>query len=653
MIESLPLYGTRFYQNPLQDSTGNVPTNPDPYVLKFQGRYYCYATDCEGIKVSVSRDLVQWQPLGYAVQEEGRKNYWAPCVVFAEGKFYLYYSNTPVEAPETQNEWLRVAVSAKPEGPFHYVKTLFRKFSVDSEVVKDKASNYYIFYSTVDVTDSALENTGSSILVDRLPLFDEVAGEPQAVVLPTLEEEMLDWVSFEEARDWSIVEGATYGEHHGKAYLLYSANIYASENYYIGYALAEKDAPIDQLKWEKYPNNYTYYALVKASQHVEGTGHTSLVKAPNNVDSWLFYHGQDTGGTWAPEKEHRTLRMDRLFFDGDALMTYAPSTDEQPAPALPDLQEFFEGEIRLEIQSGQASVSKEGWLTDKTPFIGLYGKQYQYYHLELDLTAKPGNMGSKDGAVIAYRNKRHYTNIYLRSGTSVLTVEQVKNGIHSILATFPLKDFDATVNQHLEVIRSFADYELSLNGVYIGRVHLDEQPARVGICSGYTTTVFHYLAVTETIDLFGPQMRLIGNFFASDVPVLINSSNQLASFRKEPVTLTSELKKGYQYGVTYTLPNEESRVTFRLRMGMEDIEIQLDPTKITIPKLQLQDSFPRAKNDKSTATFLVVDRTVTLLFKNGAYKFPLSPGQDTISCQFILKKAALDAWELVRVVSGV
>src|SRR5699024_7530855 len=114
------------------------------------------------------------------------------CVVYDGGKFYLYYSNTPVEAPGTENEWLRVAVSAKPEGPFQYEKTLFRKFSIDAEVVKDRESNYYLFYSTLDVTDSALENTGSSILVDRLEHFDEVAGEPQAVVLPTLEEEMLD-----------------------------------------------------------------------------------------------------------------------------------------------------------------------------------------------------------------------------------------------------------------------------------------------------------------------------------------------------------------------------------------------------------------------------------------------------------------------------
>lgn len=651
MTEPLTLYGNRFYQNPLKDGAGTVHTHPDPYVLKYQGRYYCYATDYDGIKVSVSRDLVTWELLGYAVQEEGRKNYWAPCVVYDGGKFYLYYSNTPVEAPETQNEWLRLAVGIKPEGPFQYEKTLFRKFSVDPEVAKDKESNYYLFYSTLDVTDSALENTGSSILVDRLVHFDEVSGEPQAVVLPTLEEEMLDWVSVEEAQDWSIVEGATYVEHHDKSYLLYSANIYASENYYIGYALAEKNAPIHQLKWEKFPNNYTYYALLKASPQVEGTGHTTLVRAPNNVDFWLFYHGQDTGGIWAPEREQRTLRMDRLFFDGDALMTYAPSSSNQPAPALPDLQEYFEDRTNLEIMSGHYSVTEEGWVTAKTPFIALCEKQYQYYHLELDLTAKPANLGSKDGAVIAYHNETYYTSVYLRSGTSVMAVEQVKNGIHSVIATFRLKDFDASVNQHLEVVRSFGEYELYLNDVHIGRVLLDEQPARVGICSGYTTTVFHYFAVTETIDLYGTSMHRVGNFFTSDVPVLVNASNQLASFRKEPVTLTTQLKTNYQYSLTYTLPNVESRLTCRFKLGTEDLEIQLEPTKIIIPQLEQEQSFNLAKNDKSTVNFLLVDQTLTVLFKNRVFQFPLSFDQETVKCQLVLRKAALDSWELVRVVT--
>lgn len=652
MVDSLPLYGNRFYRNPLRDSTGQAPTNPDPFVMKFQGHYYCYATDDKGIKVSVSRDLVQWQALGYALQEEGRTNYWAPCVLYASGSFYMYYSNVPVEDTNPQNEHLRLAVSTAPGGPFQHVKTLFQKFSIDPEVVKDGESNYYLFYCSNDATDTDFENTGSSILVGRLLELDKLAGEPRPVIMPTLEEEKFGENAWDMVHDWYTIEGATYMEHHGYAYLLYSANTYAGEDYYIGYALAERDVPIHKLEWEKYPNNYTYYALVKRSQNVEGTGHTTLVKAPNNVDTWLLYHGRDTNEPRIPEKEQRTMRLDRLFFDGDTLMAYAPTTTEQAAPAMPTFQEFYEEEGTMKIQTGQAALSQGGWATTQTPFLALYEKKYQYYHLETDFSAKPSNIGSKDGVVIAYLSKEDYTSVYLRSGTSTLTVEQVKNGIHSILASFPLKGFNATFNQNLHVVRCFSDYEFYLNGSYIGKVILEESPAQVGICSAYTATVFHYFALTETVDLYGKHMQKMGNFFAADVPVLINSANQLAAFRRNPVTLTTEFQEGHQYSLTYTLPNAESRVTCRLQLGMEELEVVLEPTKLTIEKLNVQKVFPLAKNDKSTVYFLVMDQKLLLLFKNTVYQQPLPSGLEKVTCRLVLKKAALDSYELVRVANG-
>lgn len=49
---------TNTYCNPVPFSDGKRHTNPDPYILKWCGNYYCYATDEEGVKVSVSKDLV-------------------------------------------------------------------------------------------------------------------------------------------------------------------------------------------------------------------------------------------------------------------------------------------------------------------------------------------------------------------------------------------------------------------------------------------------------------------------------------------------------------------------------------------------------------------------------------------------------------------
>lgn len=645
---SLPLYGKHTYQNPLKDETGHVPTRPDPFILKFQGRYYCYSSHIEGVRVSVSRDLVQWQSLGFALQEESRYEFWAPAVIYAEGTFYMYYSSAPSNSLDPHDERLRLATSATPQGPFHYQKTLFNKFSIDAEVVKDQDSHYYLFYSTNDITGTEPDNTGTSILMDRLVDFDEVAGEPRPVVIPTIEEEIFKENRFGDGRDWYTVEGASYLEHHDKAYLLYSANAYVKEDYYISYALAPKNDSFQELEWEKYPNDYTYYPLIKRSSQVEGTGHNTVVKAPNNVDDWIVYHGRDASEPLQAGKEQRTMRMDPLFYDGDALMTYAPSAIEQSAPALPDCQEFFQDAVRLKIEKGEATLTPAGWETTQAPFLALHDQPYQYYQLALDLSAKPASVGSKNGAIISYHHKDYYTSVFLRSGTSTLVVEQIKNGIQTMLASFPLKNFDAVYNQHLQVNRCFADHDFYLNGVYIGSMVLEDSPAQVGICSTYTETIFHYFAVTETVDLYASQMKYIGNFFRSEEHVQINPEYQLAAFRRNPATLHTTLKDSCRYSLTYTLPNAGSRFSCRLQIGEEELEIMLEPTRATSEKLQMHQTYPESFNDKSTLTFLVADGKLILLFKNRVYQYPLSEGQEAIHCRLVLRKAALDAYEMVK-----
>lgn len=617
--------------------------------MKFQGRYYCYSSHIDGVQVSVSRDLVNWQYLGFTLQEEDRHEFWAPCVIYVEGIFYMYYSSAPKTSDDPHDERLRLAISTAPEGPFHYRKTLFNKFSIDAEVVRDKNANFFLFYSTNDVTGTDPENTGTSILVDRLVDFDRVAGEPQPVIIPTLDEEIFKENRFGDGRDWHTVEGAAYLEHHKKAYLLYSANAYIREDYYISYAWADKNAAIHELDWEKYPNDYTYYPLIRRSKEVQGTGHNSLVKAPNNVGTWLVYHGRDASEPLLLDKEQRTMRIDPLFFDGDALMTYAPSSTKQPAPPLPDIYDFFDQPNEgLTIQTGHADLSEKGWVTTEAPFLALYDKEYAYYHLEMDLSAKPASIGSKNGAVISYHRSDYYTSVFLRSGTSTLVVEQVKNGILTDLATFRLRNFDATVSQNLRIVRCFAYYDFYLNDAYIGRVILDGTPAQVGICSSYTATIFHYFAVTEAVDLFAEKMKNLGNFFTSPETVAVNADNQLASFKRTPATLSTALMEGYQYRLTYILPNANSSITLRLFLDEEELEIILKPMQAISEKLQMQQNHEKAENNKSSITFLMVDGKMILLFKNRIYQYELPFKQDRIACQLDLRKAALDAYEMVK-----
>src|SRR5688572_22286232 len=102
----------RTYRNPVYPFSF-----PDPFVLKFRGEYFAYCTgfwnDGRVFGVLKSRNLIDWTEIGGAMKklETDSPFYWAPEVIYSNGKFYLYYS----VGNETLME-LRVAVSDRPEG---------------------------------------------------------------------------------------------------------------------------------------------------------------------------------------------------------------------------------------------------------------------------------------------------------------------------------------------------------------------------------------------------------------------------------------------------------------------------------------------------------------------------------------------------------
>lgn len=98
--------------------------------------YYSYCTDTavnsryrQGIPVRRSKDLVEFEFVGYALSEEaaaqGRDNgegfaptesFWAPYVEYCGGEYRMYYSATKAFGSSESRIWL--AAAQKPEGPF-------------------------------------------------------------------------------------------------------------------------------------------------------------------------------------------------------------------------------------------------------------------------------------------------------------------------------------------------------------------------------------------------------------------------------------------------------------------------------------------------------------------------------------------------------
>ncbi|MGH7214251.1 MAG: glycoside hydrolase family 43 protein, partial [Tepidisphaeraceae bacterium] len=223
----------------------------DPFVLKIGDTYWAYGTAPSDPKtgrqfpILRSSDLVNWQHVGHALEplhDPAGVNYWAPEVAEKGGRFYLYYSATNSQSDEHHR--LRVATSDDPQGPFVDSGKLLmpeQGFSIDAHPFRDpRTGKWYLFFAT-DFTDDEPAGTGLAVA----PLADDlmsVTGPSRVVIRATCA-----WQVYERNRDykgrvwesWNCVEGPFVLFHEGRYYCLYSGGAWHSENYGLGFAVAD------------------------------------------------------------------------------------------------------------------------------------------------------------------------------------------------------------------------------------------------------------------------------------------------------------------------------------------------------------------------------------------------------------------------------
>lgn len=241
--------GTPDKESPTEVLSTTLPI-ADPYILLYDGTYYAYGTSIgNGFEVYYSDDLEYWKRSSSLALDEkdsyGDHNFWAPEVYYIEKekKFYLFYS---------AEEHICVATSDSPLGPFKQdvQKPIREEGSIDTSVFFDDDGKAYLYFVRF--------NDGNVIwcaeLKDNLKEIKEetltqcfAATEPWELILP------------------KVVEGPSVIKQDGKYYLIYSGNGYTSQDYAIGFAVA--DSPFGP--WKKYDKNpilHKYKGLV-------GVGH--------------------------------------------------------------------------------------------------------------------------------------------------------------------------------------------------------------------------------------------------------------------------------------------------------------------------------------------------------------------------------------------
>lgn len=252
----------------------------DPYVLLHEGSYYMYGTAGEdGIEVYRSDDLLHWEgPVGkrdgLALHKEdvwGDHWFWAPEVYAIDGRFYMFFS---------AEEHINVAVSDSPLGPFvqETQAPMLDTKAIDNHLFFDRDGTPYIYFVNF--------NDGLSVWVAEMneDLLSMKAETMKECIRPEQ-----DW----EMKEGSVNEGPYVMMHDNRYYLFYSGNGYTSQDYGVGFAVADNpEGP-----WEKYEGN----PILQSPDTLRGVGHGAFFKDKKGVLNYV-YHAHNSQAKVHPRK---------------------------------------------------------------------------------------------------------------------------------------------------------------------------------------------------------------------------------------------------------------------------------------------------------------------------------------------------------------
>ena len=333
---------------------------PDPFVLRYAGRYYAYSTGSsdEGIfHVLTSDDLVSWSDVGHAMPLPAAPamHYWAPEVTYSEGKFYLYYS----VGNEILME-LRVAVADRPEGPFEDagVKLTNEDFAIDPHVFTDRDGTRWMFYAT-----DFLEHThiGTGTVIDRMVSWTKIEGKPRPVTRAKY-----DWQIYDPQRKekggvrWHTVEGPAVIERKGVYFEMFSGGNWQNTSYGVSFAVTHDLRSNDE--WKQHADGDNLLPIIRTTPDVVGPGHNSIVRGPNGRELYCVYHRWTDAG--------RVMAIDRMDLVDKRVYVVGPTTSPQAMPFEPQdvpaelpsscLIEFIaktKGKVRLLTSGGPELLS--------------------------------------------------------------------------------------------------------------------------------------------------------------------------------------------------------------------------------------------------------------------------------------------------------
>lgn len=267
----------------------------DPEGAVLDGQYWVFPTysadfdDQTFMDAFSSPDLVTWTKHPRVLDKKdvswARRAMWAPAVMHANGKYYLFFSANDMHEGEVGG--IGVAMASRPEGPYKDAlgKPLINEIvngaqPIDQFVFRDDDGQYYMYYGGWGHCNVAKM---SSDLMSIVPFADGS--------------------KFREVTPENYVEGPFMLKRKGKYYFMWSEGGWGGPDYCVAYAIA--DSPFG-------PFRRVGKILQQDPAVATGAGHHSVIQVPGKDEYYIVYHRRPLTETG---RDCRETCIDRLYFD--------------------------------------------------------------------------------------------------------------------------------------------------------------------------------------------------------------------------------------------------------------------------------------------------------------------------------------------------
>ncbi len=406
-----------FYNNyiELYDGDGDVYDGGDPYIFRYDGKYYLYVSLGGPKRFSgkipcwVSENMVDWTWAGWAYDPQSTAETtashiaFAPEVVYYKGWFYL------CESRKGQGHYF--FRSANPNGPFEVVSDNMGMGIDGSFYLHDDGQLYFISANS--------DSPGARITWFEIDFIEDEDGNVTTVV------DNADYHIIEDASLGGWTEGPGYFKRNDYSYFTYTGNHVDSASYRVGYSYVRESSPLSEnlaSPWDKtllMSSGIDNQALpgynsksTATFNNYRGLGHSSDTIGPDMDSIFTAYHNanrinyDNSVGTG-----ERKYNLTQYFTNDSYVLTNGLGNYQKTKPQMPDFSLSPDeltvlGEKQLSEQKTEAVFTAE---------------------LNFKLTDEKGS------AIVGYVSENSYSEICV-DGTT-LSYNRVTDGVRNTLAT--------------------------------------------------------------------------------------------------------------------------------------------------------------------------------------------------------------------------